>query len=82
MADIFDAPRKKGYGVGVQVIVVDDAGAQISSTEHEMYGFSNPDADAVGDDLVGLVKQRVQEYGEMKAGKRSKLTGSKGSKRG
>ncbi len=72
MADIFDAPRKAGFGVGVAVIVTDDNGQQISSTEQELYGFENAMADAAAKQIVNAFEAVVEEWTKAKYGGRPK----------
>ena len=72
MTDIFELPKKEGFGVGVKVVVADDTGAQLSSSEHEMYGFDNPTADGKAKEIIEAVEKAIEAWSKEKYGGRPK----------
>lgn len=70
--DIFDAPVKSGFGVGIKIVVTDDNGEQISSIDKEMFGFDNKVADIAVTQVEEKLDELVEAWKQYKYGDQKK----------
>lgn len=68
MTDIFEAPKKTGFGVGIEIIVTDNEGNRVSSETIAAYGFDNPAADTARTQIKEAIENLVEEWKQRKYG--------------
>ena len=64
MVDIFDAAKKQGFSVGIQIVAADEKGERISDTDSEWYGFDRSQANDFTMALIGAVEGVVNKFRE------------------
>ena len=66
--DVFDAEKKPGYAVGLQLVVLDPKGVKISDHENEWYGFDRNGANTMAMGIANAVEAVINKFREEQEG--------------